>query len=414
MQWSGSLDARLARYLRQQAELGGAELYLGLAGTAAVVEAAPSAQAPTAVARPMAAVVPVATASAPPVAEVVTESRRPVAPEPATGHPAESPTRKVGATPALPVEVVAAPRAQPAEKPDVAPAPPQPAPERTVRRAADGPPRRRTPALDSERRRPSPAPAIDPPLWARAAAPSASNSGSPQPETEVGSDPASGESQVGQRRSRKWMRDLPPIPGPGLSVMPPAPELLGDDRYRLDSLEEVADRIASCRACRLCDGRAHTVPGEGPASASLMCVGEGPGQKEDETGRPFVGAAGQLLDQILEAIECPRSTVYIANIVKCRPPQNRKPLPDEAAACLPFLHRQIALVRPKVLIALGGTAAEWLLGVRKSLGELRGQVHRYGGIPLVVTYHPAALLRNPNWKKPTWDDVRIARQLMGE
>jgi len=104
--------------------------------------------------------------------------------------------------------------------------------------------------------------------------------------------------------------------------------------------------------------------------------------------------------------------VFIANIVKCRPPGNRKPLPDEAAACLPYLHRQIALVRPTVILALGGTAAEHLLGVKRSLGDLRGQVHRYAGIPLVVTYHPAALLRNPNWKKPTWDDVRIARQLL--
>jgi DNA polymerase len=115
---------------------------------------------------------------------------------------------------------------------------------------------------------------------------------------------------------------------------------------------------------------------------------------------------------MLEAIECPRETVYIANIVKCRPPGNRKPLPEEAAACLPYLHRQIALVKPTVLLALGGTAAEHLLGVKRSLGDLRTQVHRYAGTPLIVTYHPAALLRNPNWKKPTWDDVRIARQLL--
>ncbi len=155
-----------------------------------------------------------------------------------------------------------------------------------------------------------------------------------------------------------------------------------------------------------------TVPGEGNPTARLMCIGEGPGEKEDRTGRPFVGAAGALLDQILAAIDCPRETVFIANIVKCRPPQNRKPLPEEAMACLPYLHRQIALVRPKVILALGGTAAEWMLGVRKSLGDLRGQVHTYAGIPLVVTYHPAALLRNPNWKRPTWDDVRIARQLL--
>jgi DNA polymerase len=143
-----------------------------------------------------------------------------------------------------------------------------------------------------------------------------------------------------------------------------------------------------------------------------MFIGEGPGATEDALGRPFVGQAGKLLDEIIQAIGLRREDVYITNIVKCRPPQNRKPLPDEMAACLPYLHRQIALIRPKVIVALGGTAGEALLSTRKSLGELRGKVHSYGGIPLVVTYHPAALLRNPNWKKPTWDDVRIARQLL--
>jgi uracil-DNA glycosylase len=215
-----------------------------------------------------------------------------------------------------------------------------------------------------------------------------------------------------QRTAAKWRKDAPPIPGPGLSVMPPEAGLLGDEISRLESLDAVAAMIRGCRRCALCQGRTNTVPGEGNPRARLMCVGEGPGATEDETGRPFVGAAGQLLDQILAAIECPRDTVFIANIVKCRPPQNRKPLPDEATSCLPYLHRQIALLRPAVLLALGGTAAEWLLGVKRSLGDLRGQVHRFAGIPLVVTYHPAALLRNPNWKKPTWDDVRIARQLL--
>jgi DNA polymerase len=143
-----------------------------------------------------------------------------------------------------------------------------------------------------------------------------------------------------------------------------------------------------------------------------MLIGEGPGAREDATGRPFVGPAGKLLDEILAAIGISRQSVFIANIVKCRPPQNRKPLPDEVAACLPYLHRQIALIAPKVIVALGGTAAESLLGVRKSIGELRGAVHALDGIPVIVTYHPAALLRNPNWKKPTWDDVRIARQLL--
>lgn len=210
----------------------------------------------------------------------------------------------------------------------------------------------------------------------------------------------------------KWRKDAPPIPGPGLSVEPPTVTLLGDEITRTESLDAVAALIRGCEKCRLCQGRKQTVPGEGNPTARLMCIGEGPGATEDETGRPFVGAAGQLLDQILGAIDCPRESVFIANIVKCRPPQNRKPLPDEATSCLPYLHRQIALVRPTVLLAMGGTAAEWLLGVKRSLGDLRNQVHRYAGIPLVVTYHPAALLRNPNWKKPTWDDVRIARQLL--
>ena len=209
-----------------------------------------------------------------------------------------------------------------------------------------------------------------------------------------------------------WQKGAPPIPGPGLVIERPVAELLGPTLESLESLEAVAARIAACTLCGLSKGRNKTVPGEGSSTARLMLVGEGPGATEDETGRPFVGAAGELLTQILGSIGIPRESVFIANIVKCRPPQNRKPLPDESAACLPYLHRQVQLVRPKVLVALGATAAEGLLGVRQSLGNLRGAVHSFWGIPLVVTYHPAALLRNPNWKKPTWDDVRIARQLL--
>lgn len=209
-----------------------------------------------------------------------------------------------------------------------------------------------------------------------------------------------------------WLRGAPPIPGPGLAVTSPEPRLLGNDLAALDSIEAVAERIRTTYCCALCPNRTHAVPGEGNPQARLVLVGEGPGATEDATGRPFVGQAGQLLDSILQAIAVPRETVYITNIVKCRPPQNRKPLPDEIAACIPYLHRQLELIRPKVILAMGGTAGEALLGVRKSLGELRGKVHTYNGIPLVVTYHPAALLRNPNWKKPTWDDVRIARQLL--
>jgi uracil-DNA glycosylase family 4 len=210
----------------------------------------------------------------------------------------------------------------------------------------------------------------------------------------------------------KWHHGAPPIPGPGLAVESPEHHLLGDDLASLTTIEEVAERIRTTHCCGLCPHRTNAVPGEGNPRARLVLVGEGPGATEDAQGRPFVGQAGTLLNGILEAIEVPRDSVYITNILKCRPPQNRKPLPDEIAACIPYLHRQLEIIRPKVILALGSTAAEGMLGVRKSLGELRGKVHTYNGIPLIVTYHPAALLRNPNWKKPAWDDVRIARQLL--
>jgi uracil-DNA glycosylase len=213
------------------------------------------------------------------------------------------------------------------------------------------------------------------------------------------------------RGQPRWKQGCPPIPGPGLAVESPA-HGLDDELVGLDTLEAVAERIRTTYCCALCPQRTNAVPGEGNPHAKLFLVGEGPGATEDAQGRPFVGQAGNLLNGILEAIEVPRDTVYITNIVKCRPPQNRKPLPDEIAACIPYLHRQIEIIKPKVILVLGSTSAEAMLGVRKSLGELRGKVHTYNGIPLIVTYHPAALLRNPNWKKPTWDDVRIARQLL--
>ena len=210
----------------------------------------------------------------------------------------------------------------------------------------------------------------------------------------------------------RWRKGAPAIPGPGLSIDPPAPSLLGDTLADMATLDDVARVVSGCTKCPLCRGRTNTVPGEGNPQARLVCVGEGPGETEDRLGRPFVGRAGDLLNEILTAIDMPRETVYICNVVKCRPPSNRTPLPEESAACLPYLHRQLAIIRPTVILALGATAAAALLGVKKSLGELRNKIHRYGGIPLVATYHPAALLRNPNWKKPTWDDVRIARQLL--
>ena len=203
------------------------------------------------------------------------------------------------------------------------------------------------------------------------------------------------------------------LPASGLSFDPPARDLFATDPVqRADSLAAVAKLIEVCEGCRLCGGRTRTVPGEGPETARLVVVGDGPGKTEDETGRPFVGRAGELLTKILEAIDLPRDQVYICNVVKCRPPDNRLPQYDEIAACVPYLYRQIELVKPKVILAMGGTAAQTLLNTKQSLGALRNQVHRFRGIPLIVTYHPAALLRNPNWKRPTWDDVRIARRLL--
>ena len=202
----------------------------------------------------------------------------------------------------------------------------------------------------------------------------------------------------------------PPV---GISFDPPSDDLFATDPIQqARTLADVATLVAACTKCRLCEGRNNTVPGEGPATARLVVVGEGPGRTEDETGRPFVGKAGELLTKILAAIDLPREQVFICNVVKCRPPENRLPQYDEIAACVPYLYRQIELLKPKVILAMGGTASQTLLGTKQSLGALRNQVHRFRGTPVIVTYHPAALLRNPNWKRPTWDDVRIAARLL--
>ena len=218
-------------------------------------------------------------------------------------------------------------------------------------------------------------------------------------------------SRVPKTESREHA-DIPPS---GISFDPPSGDLFATDPIqRAATLADVATLIADCQKCKLCEGRTNTVPGEGSATARLVVIGEGPGRTEDETGRPFVGRAGELLTKILEAIQLPRAQVFICNIVKCRPPENRLPQYDEIAACLPFLYRQIELVKPKVILAMGGTAAQSLLNTKQSLGSLRNQIHRFRGIPVVVTYHPAALLRNPHWKRPTWDDVRIAARLLDD
>jgi len=217
---------------------------------------------------------------------------------------------------------------------------------------------------------------------------------------------------VGRRKGGKWQDGAPEIPGPGIVVPPPASDLFTADELPGRDLEGVAELVRSCTRCQLSASRTNAVPGEGPSGAKLVVVGEGPGATEDETGRPFVGRAGELLTGILKSIGLPRDQVYICNVVKCRPPGNRKPQHEEIEQCVPYLHRQLEIIGPKVILAMGGTAAETLLNTKQSLGSLRNMVHSFRGTPLVVTYHPAALLRNPNWKKPTWDDVRIARQLV--
>jgi len=197
-----------------------------------------------------------------------------------------------------------------------------------------------------------------------------------------------------------------------LSFDPPAQDLFSSDPVqRATTLAHIAELVSSCTKCRLCEARTNTVPGEGAEHARLV-VGDGHRNTEDETGRPFVGKAGELLTKILSAIGLAREQVYICNVVKCRPPENRTPQYDEIAACVPYLFRQIELLAPGVILAMGNTAAQTILNTKQSLGALRSKVHRFRGIPVIVTYHPAALLRNPNWKKPTWDDVRIAHRLL--
>jgi DNA polymerase len=180
------------------------------------------------------------------------------------------------------------------------------------------------------------------------------------------------------------------------------------------TLEELNKLICNCTKCKLHEGRNNFVFGSGNPDADVMVIGEGPGAEEDKQGLPFVGRAGQLLTDILKAIKFSREEVYIGNIVKCRPPGNRTPLPDEMETCLPYLSKQIDLIKPKMILCLGLTAAKGLLKKKESLTKLRGQVFDYDGIKVMVTYHPAALLRNPNWKRDCWADVQKFRKLYDE
>ncbi|HEY2468083.1 MAG TPA: uracil-DNA glycosylase [Terracidiphilus sp.] len=182
---------------------------------------------------------------------------------------------------------------------------------------------------------------------------------------------------------------------------------------RVSALQAIREDMGDCTRCALHKGRNKIVFADGDANARLMFVGEGPGADEDAQGLPFVGRAGQLLNNMITAMGLKREEVYIANVVKCRPPQNRTPEPDEANTCSPFLFRQIDVVRPEVIVALGATAATYLLGQRQPLAGLRGRVHSFRGTKLIVTYHPAFLLRDPRQKKEAWADLQIAMRELG-
>lgn len=198
---------------------------------------------------------------------------------------------------------------------------------------------------------------------------------------------------------------------PGLVVAAPDRELFGATAS-LESLDAIAKTVATCTRCPLYATATNPVPGQGNANADLMIVGEAPGATEDEQGLAFVGAAGQLLTKILAAVDLKRDDVFICNVLKHRPPGNRNPMPDEVTACSPYLFRQFELIRPKAILALGTFAAQTLLQTKLAIGKLRSQVHRFHGVPLIVTYHPAALLRNPSWKRPTWEDVQLVRRIL--
>lgn len=194
---------------------------------------------------------------------------------------------------------------------------------------------------------------------------------------------------------------------------PPSPAVTAAPADKAGALRVIREEIGDCTRCGLHTGRNKLVFGDGSPDARLMFVGEGPGADEDAQGLPFVGRAGQLLNNMIAAMGLKREEVYIANVVKCRPPGNRTPEPDEANTCSPFLFQQIDVIRPEVIVALGATAATYLLGQRQPLAGLRGRVHAWRGTKLIVTYHPAFLLRDPRQKKEAWADLQIAMRELG-
>jgi uracil-DNA glycosylase len=300
----------------------------------------------------------------------------------------------------------AAPRRSSTEA-EAAPASASPAPSMVRERAPDpAPEASRPPATDSEAP-PAPTPRFDPSVATRdwRSALRAEGLAGDVPVAPV-ADPASPPPAPAARTADvpAWLAALDIPLGLTVGSAQLAPSTAA-------SLADVAAAVATCTACPLAAGARQAVPGEGNPQAGFVCVGEGPGQQEDETGRPFVGPSGELLTKILAAIKFTREDVFICNVVKHRPPGNRTPTPEEIHACRPYLEQQLGLLRPRVILALGSTAANTLLGTSQSLGSLRGHVHRYHGVPVVVTYHPSALLRNEAWKRPAWQDVQLARRI---
>lgn len=247
----------------------------------------------------------------------------------------------------------------------------------------------------------SAAPATEPPQ-ATPPAPSAASAVVPAPDTATTERP---------RAAPARPASPPGMPVPATSAAAAAPVAMLD-------WPALREAVAGCRACALCESRRHTVFGVGHPRAHCMIVGEAPGEQEDQRGEPFVGPAGQLLDRMLAALGLtrdeapPERQVFIANTLKCRPPRNRNPAAEELATCQPFLERQVALVQPRVILAMGRFAVQSLLGSDAPIGRLRGQVHRWRGVPLVVTYHPAYLLRQPGDKARAWDDLCLAAQCL--
>lgn len=226
----------------------------------------------------------------------------------------------------------------------------------------------------------------------------------PAPESAPSDLPAAPFVPPKPRKATPSPRAAPPLEASGPVL--PLPVLPSDH-------EALRELVSGCVRCRLSQGRTRVVFNDGVTNARLMVVGEAPGQNEDEMGLPFVGASGKLLDLLLATVDLSRrESVYICNVIKCRPPGNRNPLPDEIESCRPYLERQIEIVSPEVILGVGTFAAQWLTRSPDALGKLRGQVYSYHGVPLVVTYHPAALLRNAGWTPATWDDFQLVRQLL--